>query len=77
MKIVRRVARSCEASAQKRPATTATMKEEDTQTAAMLSLAVQSRLDVRYIVAPLLREGLIPSEWIGRLSNLLPPEKQS
>jgi hypothetical protein len=61
MKIVERFAWNRRASFQRMPATTATMKEEDTQTAAMLSLAVQSRLDVRYIVAPLQSEGLSPS----------------
>jgi len=36
----------------------ARMKEEETQTAAMLSLDVQSRFDVMFIVCPFLREGV-------------------
>ena len=53
------------------------MKEDDTQMAAMLSLDVQSRFDVRFIVAPFPFEGVkSPSEWIGRLSNPREPEKR-
>ena len=54
------------------------MKEDDTQMAAMLSLDVQSRFDVRFIVAPFPYEGVrSPFEWIGTLSNLWEPEKGS
>ena len=60
MKTAERLVWSRETSVQRRPATTATMKEEDTQMAAMLSLAVQSRLDVRYIVAPFCVRGSFP-----------------
>jgi hypothetical protein len=38
----------------------ATMKEEDAQTAAMLSLAVQSRFEVRCMMGPLRSERLSP-----------------
>jgi len=59
------------------PTKTAKIKEKDRQTAAMLSLAVQSRFDVRFIFAPGLAEGVIPlSEWRGKLSNLREPEKR-
>jgi hypothetical protein len=41
-----------------------------------LSLAVQSRFDVRFIGAPI-SEGVCPlSEWRGKLSNLRGPEKR-
>jgi hypothetical protein len=53
------------------------MKEKETQTAAMLSLDVQSRFEVRFIEAPL-SEGVNPlSECRGTLSNLRGPEKRS
>jgi hypothetical protein len=52
------------------------MKEKETQTAAMLSLDVQSRFEVRFIEAPL-SEGVNPlSECRGTLSNLRDPEKR-
>jgi hypothetical protein len=67
MKIKERLARSRRASSQRRPMTTARMKEEDTQTAAILSLDVQSRFVVGCMIAPSPYEGLIfPSEWIVR-----------
>jgi hypothetical protein len=52
MTIEKRLAREPQILPQKRPATTARMKEEEAQTATMLSLAVQSRSDVRCIAAP-------------------------
>jgi hypothetical protein len=76
MKIKERLARSRRASSQRRPITTARMKEEDTQTAAILSLDVQSRFVVGCMIAPSPYEGLIPpSEWIGKIPNLRSPEK--
>jgi hypothetical protein len=76
MKIKERLARSRRASSQRRPMTTARMKEEDTQTAAILSLDVQSRFVVGCMIAPSPYEGLIlPSEWIGKIPNLRGPEK--
>jgi hypothetical protein len=44
------------------------MKVKETQTAAMLSLSVQSRLDVRFMKEPL-------SEWRGKLAEPMEPEK--
>lgn len=60
MKIKERLARSRRASSQRRPVTIARMKDEDTQTAAMLSLDVQSRFVVRCMIAPSRNEGLAP-----------------
>ena len=37
---------------QRSPATTAKIKEKETQTAAILSLAVQSKVEVRFMVSP-------------------------
>lgn len=61
MKIVEQFARNRRASSQRRPATTARMKDEDTQTAAILSLDVQSRFVVRCMISPCPCEGLTPS----------------
>jgi hypothetical protein len=61
MKIVERFARNRRASFQRRPATTASMKDEDTQTAAILSLDVQSRFVARCMVSPSPYKGLTPS----------------
>jgi hypothetical protein len=58
MKIKERLARSRRASSQRRPITTARMKEEDTQTAAILSLDVQSRFVVGCMIAPLSVRGV-------------------
>jgi hypothetical protein len=44
------------------------MNEKDTQTAAMLSLSAQSRLDVMFMRSPL-------SEWRGKLAEPMEPEK--
>jgi hypothetical protein len=61
MKIVEWFARNRWASLQRRPVTTARMKDEDTQTAAILSLDVQSRFVVRCMICPSPYEGLTPS----------------
>jgi hypothetical protein len=61
MKIVRQLAKIRWASLQRRPVTTAKMKEEDTQTAAILSLDAQSRFVVRCMISPSPYEGLTPS----------------
>ncbi len=61
MKIVGWFAENRRASLQRRPVTTARMKDEDTQTAAMLSLDVQSRFVVRCMISPSPSEGLTPS----------------
>ncbi len=61
MKIVEWFAENHRASLQRRPVTTARMKDEDTQTAAMLSLDVQSRFVVRCMISPSPSEGLTPS----------------
>ena len=61
MKIVRRFAKSRRASLQRRPITTAKMNDEDTQTAAILSLDIQSRFVARCMISPSPYEGLIPS----------------
>jgi hypothetical protein len=53
------------------------MKEKETQTAAMLSLDVQSRFEVRFIEAPLSKVVNPLSECRGTLSNLRDPEKRS
>ena len=61
MKIVERFTRNRRVSSQRRPATTARMKDEDTQTAAILSLDVQSRFVVRCMISPSRYKGLTPS----------------
>jgi hypothetical protein len=60
MRIVGGLPVAAEPSSQKRPTTMATMKEEDAQTAAMLSLAVQSRFEVRCMMAPFDQRGFLP-----------------
>jgi hypothetical protein len=76
MKIGERFARERRALFQRRPVTTANMKDEDTQTAAILSLDVQSRFVVRCMISPFSVRGISsPSEQIGKVSNLRGREK--
>ena len=58
MKIVEWFARNRWALLQRRPVTTARIKDEDTQTAAILSLDVQSRFVVGCMIAPLSIRGV-------------------
>ena len=45
---------------QRSPAKTAKIKEKETQTAVILNVAVQSKVEVGFISAPEDREGLLP-----------------
>jgi hypothetical protein len=60
MKIVKRFAGNRKALFQRRPTTIARIKDEDTQTAAILSLDVQSRFVARCMISPSPYEGLTP-----------------